>query len=116
MKNLDDLQKFRINYPLGGYGDSKNGAFIIPCPATGRELTVIASDGEGWDHVSVSLKNRCPSWVEMDYIKRLFFKADECVLQYHVPEKDHINIHPYCLHLWRPQQIEIIMPPKDMVA
>lgn len=79
-------------------------------------LRIIASSSEGWDHVSVSLPDRCPTWEEMDYIKRLFFKPDECAIQYHVPVSDHISVHPYCLHLWRPHSVMIQMPPKWMVG
>ena len=66
-------------------------------------LRVVFSDGRGWDHVSVSLATRCPTWGEMEYVRRLFFKADETVMQLHVPTTDHINQHDFCLHLWRPQ-------------
>lgn len=68
----------------------------------GARLRVIASDGLGWDHVSVSTRSRCPTWEEMAYIKSLFFRDDETAIEFHVPVSDHINQHPYCLHLWRP--------------
>ena len=71
-------------------------------------FTVIFSDGRGWDHVSVSLTTRCPTWDEMEYVRRLFFKDDETVMQLHVPTTDHINQHVFCLHLWRPQSDEEI--------
>ena len=53
-----------------------NGAFVIPLK--GDTLTVIVSDQDGWDHVSVSLQKRCPSWNEMCFIKDLFFDPEEC--------------------------------------
>jgi len=65
-------------------------------------MRVMASAGMGWDHVSISRQNRCPNWPEMEHIKRLFFRDDETAMQLHVPPSDHISIHPYCLHLWRP--------------
>lgn len=99
-----------------------NGLFHIRHPATGRVFRVIASDGrdwkrlglggEVWEHVSVSLDDRCPTWEEMDWIKRIFWRDDETVLQFHVPRSDHVNYHAYCLHLWRPTQTAIPMPPK----
>lgn len=79
-------------------------------------LKVIASDGYGWDHVSVSCEGRCPTWGEMELIKRLFFKEDETAMQLHVPPQDHVNCHPYCLHLWRPQDAEIPRPPSELVG
>lgn len=69
-----------------------------------------------WDHVSVSLPNRCPNWKEMCFIKDLFFYLDETVIQYHPPKSEHINNHPYCLHLWRPHEYVIPLPMSSMVG
>ena len=71
--------------------------------------------GEDWDHVSVSLAGRCPTWEEMCFIKELFFKPDEPAMQLH-PVKDYVNNHPYCLHLWRPLNAEIPLPPALLVG
>lgn len=97
-------------------GDHTCGAFLIPSPIDKATLKIIASSGEGWDHVSISRKNRCPNWPEMEFIKRLFFKPTETAMQLHVPISDHISIHPNCLHLWWPLDHEIIMPPSIMVG
>jgi hypothetical protein len=78
-------------------------------------LRVFADSSDEWDHVSVSLVNRCPTWEEMEYVKRLFFKDTETAMQLHVPPADHINVHPYVLHLWRPKKVEIPMPPKEAI-
>jgi hypothetical protein len=118
MRNLDLLNIHRLTTPdvarlWGDYGDSTCGAFMIPFQ--GIVLKVIASSGGGWDHVSVSLPNRCPSWDEMSYIKSLFFKDDEMAIQYHMPAAKHINIHNFCLHLWRPYKGQVPTPPTEMV-
>lgn len=89
------------------------GAFKIPFK--GRELFVIASHGAEWDHVSVSLSNRTPNWQEMCFIKDLFFEKEECVIQYHPPKSKYVDIHSCCLHLWKPHNIEIPMPPLILV-
>ena len=47
---------------------------------------------------------------------RLFFRDEEPAMQLHVPTTEHINCHPYCLHLWRPLEAEIPMPPDWMVG
>lgn len=91
-----------------------NGKFGVPCGTA--VLTVIVSDGGGWDHVSVSLDHRCPTWEEMCYVKRMFFRGDEWVMQLHPPEADNISYHDYCLHMWRPQEQDIPMPPSWMVG
>lgn len=81
---------------------------------TNGKLRIIASWGQGWDHVSASLENRCPTWDEMAWIARHFWPC-ETAMQLHVP-KDHRNYHPYCLHWWRPQNEFIPLPPGWMVA
>lgn len=122
MRDLTQLDKFRLTgrnlpaYFKGWAGDSDFGAFILSSPLDERELRVIASAGEGWDHVSVSRVDRCPDWAEMSFIKSQFFKPTETAVQFHVPESDHVNNHPYCLHLWRPMRQQIPRPPAWMVG
>lgn len=77
---------------------------------------MIASDGAGWDHVSVSLPNRCPTWAEMCLVKDLFFSPEETVIQYHPASADYVNHHPFCLHLWKPQGIDLPKPPTYLVG
>jgi hypothetical protein len=101
---------------MGGAGDDFGGAFKVRSPIDGGELRIIASNGMGWDHVSVSRANRCPNWPEMEHVKRLFFRDDETAMQLHVPPSDHINYHPNCLHLWRPHAEAIPRPPAIMVG
>lgn len=74
-------------------------------------LRVIADQQEGWQHVSVSCADRCPTWVEMEFVKRCFFYTNECAMQLHVPEAEHINCHPYCLHIWAPPHGTVIPRP-----
>ncbi|HML37009.1 MAG TPA: hypothetical protein PKA19_06285 [Bacillota bacterium] len=110
MRNLDYLSKYCLER-----GDSHNGRFKIFI--VGKAFFVIASNGMGWEHISVSLKNqsRCPTWDEMNHIKKLFFEPEECVMQLHPPKSEYVNIHPYVLHLWRPILHEIPKPPRILV-
>lgn len=94
-------------YRTLGPAHCNNGHFSIS-KGNGCSLKVICSNGGGWDHVSVSLPGRCPTWSEMSFIKTLFFEGEETVMQLHPPESSYINNHPYCLHLWRPQSTEEI--------
>lgn len=116
-----DIDKWRdrsaaVIARFGGIGDHTVGRFIIILPlSSGVPLTVIAAAGHGWDHVSVSAPGRCPTWHEMDAIKRLFFETNETAMQLHVPPAEHVNRHPYVLHLWRPHGAEIPRPPEWMV-
>ena len=82
-------------------------------------LCIIASWGEGWEHVSIHARKEdaqfTPFWEDMCYVKNLFFKPSETVVQFHPPLKDYVNIHQHVLHLWRPINEEIKLPPKWMV-
>lgn len=82
---------------------TNNGCFQVPSPEGPFLVNVIVSCGGGWDHVSVSLSNRCPTWREMCHVKDLFFKDDEVAMQLHPAKADYVNQHPFCLHIWRPQ-------------
>jgi hypothetical protein len=117
MKDLRLLEMYRLpgEHRHGGPGDSHGGVFVVPYHASGRNLRIIASNGDGWDHVSVSLPSRCPTWPEMDHVKRMFFKDDEVAMQLHVQVKDHISMHPHTLHLWRSHNEKIPLPPIIMV-
>lgn len=79
-------------------------------------VAVIASCGGGWEHVSVSLARRCPTWEEMCMVKDIFWGEEECVVQFHPPRSEYVNRHPYCLHLWKKIGEEYETPPKEYVG
>jgi hypothetical protein len=62
------------------------------------------------------MKIRCPIWEEMCMIKNIFWKPEKCVVQYHPPEKEYINLHPFCLHLWKKIGCEFETPPKNLIG
>lgn len=90
----------------GGHGWAELSSSKKP-----QQAAIIFSWGGGWDHVSVSFKNRIPTWDEMAEVKRMFFYPHETVIQFHPREEDYVNDHPYCLHLWRNQESNIELPP-----
>jgi hypothetical protein len=98
--------------------DGMVGAFNV-IGNLGRELHIISSGQDfdnGWEHVSVSLPNRTPSWPEMCWVKDLFWLEDECAMQLHPPKSEYVNYHPYCLHLWKPINRTIPLPPSILVG
>ena len=115
-ENLRSKEKHPL-YPTSGEGN--NGIFKVPLGKKHNNPLVarcIASDGEGWEHVSVSLnRKRCPTWDEMCMLKILFWDEDDCVIQYHPPGPVYVNDHEFVLHMWRPTDQEIPMPPSWMV-
>lgn len=95
---------------------TSNGCFSFR--RNGDTLIVIASDDEDWEHVSVHVQarpNRCPTWAEMCWIKERFWLPTECVMQLHVPDAKHVNVHETTLHLWRPKSADIPLPPTCFV-
>jgi hypothetical protein len=83
MRNLHLLDAYRIDAreTHGSMGDETCGCFRIPSPIDGQPLLIQASSDGGWDHISISRKNRPPNWTEMEFIKRKFFKDDETAMQ-----------------------------------
>lgn len=110
-------EKWRLKN--GALGSDKsfgnNGCFIIRSLKLPKPVTIIASNKMGWEHVSASLPDRCPTWEEVCIIKDIFWDKDDVVLQYHPAESDYVNNHRNTLHLWRPTNAEVPTPPKIMV-
>lgn len=98
--------------------DGNNGLFFIPGRTPRDLLKVIASDGMGWEHVSVSKRYECPTWEEMCKVKELFWDdPEDWAVQYHPPMSRYINNHPYCLHLWCPTDHgEMPFPSMDLIG
>jgi hypothetical protein len=111
-------EKYRVLFgPLRSDStNGNNGQFFLPAPKFKTPMMAQASDGMGWEHVSVSTSSRTPSWSEMCAVKAMFWDAEDCVVQYHPPASEYVNCHPYCLHLWRPTNGEILMPPSILVG
>ena len=113
MRNLNELNRFRVNV-ANCPGDAGNGFFKFRIK--GNNYFVIASNGGGWEHVSVSCASKIPTWDIMCEIKDKFFFEDEVVMQLHPKKEDYINNHPNCLHMWKPIGVEIPTPPSIMVG
>ena len=113
MRKLTDPRFKSFTLALGEDG----GAFKVPvrtAKAT-HVLTVIAAYGGGWDHVSASLRHRCPTWYEMEKVKNLFFYPEEVCWQVHPAQSNYVNVSQNCLHIWRKQDYVLPMPPIGFV-
>lgn len=115
-------EKYRILY--GNLGSDKSygncGAFMIP--HNGIYIATISSDEIGWEHVSVTIKRkngaqiqRVPSWDEMCFVKDTFWDDEDTVIQFHPKKSKYINNHQYCLHLWRSDKTDLLIPPRMMI-
>lgn len=118
--NLEVLNKYRAT--KGEWGSNINdkyGLFYIPAFKTHMTLQVICSPFDGleeWEHVSVSLQNRCPNWEEMSYIKSLFWSDEQTVIQFHPKKSEYVDTCKTCLHLWRRRDSEHELPPRNLVG
>jgi hypothetical protein len=110
---LARLDKLGATILTSGPAEDAPGAWYIAAQI--GDIRVLATNGLGWDHVSVSLEYRCPLYDEMKAIKRLCFRDDEWAMELHAPPSKHISRHPYVLHLWRPHDVAIPTPPEIMV-
>ena len=109
--------KFRVREGKFSSTDDfgNNGAFHFN--DKGYEFWVIASDGGGWDHVSVSInRNRTPSWEQMCFVKEMFWDPFVTVVQFHPRADEYVNCAPNCLHLWRNQNYIHELPPSIFVG
>ena len=110
-------EKYRVREGKMASDESfgNNGMFIVSLKHQ-QKLLVLASDGGGWEHVSVSRRDRCPTWDEMCQVKKMFWDDEDCVIQYHPPKSEWDNNHPNCLHLWRRFGLEIPRPHPMLVG
>ena len=111
------LEEFQGDRRLKILELGEDGGFGILKLRDGGIATVVWSNGGGWDHVSVSPreKKRVPTWADMCDLKRIFFRPDEVAVEYHPAESEYVNFKTNCLHIWRPQNVEIPTPPRIFV-
>lgn len=108
------------------YGN--NGAFCVRLSVS-TLAWVIASDGDGWEHISVHItdskivkgnkgdsRERTPTWGEMCKMKDLFWDEEDCVIQFHPPKSEYVNNHNFTLHLWKPVGKTIETPNSILVG
>ena len=114
MKTIDEIKESRR--VLVGHIGMDGGAGEIHLGTWSG--SVIWSFGGGWEHVSVCpyQKRITPSWDDMCKVKDIFFREDECVVQFHPPKSEYVNNMPNCLHLWRSLDEVMPMPPSIMVG
>lgn len=119
------FDEYRLKHgPLASSAsDGNNGFLKIPhYRIKNYSLYCQITDGEGWEHVSVSVgekgkkQSRCPTWEEMCWVKNQFWDDTDCVIQFHPAKEEYVNMHPWVLHLWRPTNQAIRIPDKLMVG
>ena len=86
----------------GGAYQFRNGLRVIVSTAT-------MADGHEWMHISVSRKDRLPSYDDLKFVKNTFAEK-RFAYQVFPPPDDNVNIHEFCLHLWLPLSIDLPIP------
>ena len=117
----EELLKYTINHPFAGpykKEDGANGALLIPSCESHRKLVILISNGLGWEHLSVhaiglNKEPRLPNYIEMCYVKDLFWNDEDTVVQFHPKKSQYVNLHSYTLHLWR--SIDKEFPTPEMI-
>ncbi len=116
MRTLQEILPLS-NLELDDIWEDGFSAWVVPkSTKDSLEAQVRASRSYGWDHVSVSFEDRTPTWDEMAEIKEMFFRSDETAIQFHPKKDEYVNMHPYCLHIWRSQEYEHKLPPWWLVG
>jgi hypothetical protein len=62
--------------------------------------TVGQHDGRWWLHVSLSRAKYIPSYEDLADVKRAFVGDALQAVQIFPTARRHVNLHPFCLHLW----------------
>lgn len=114
MKKIEDIKNNGYVKIIKDGKDGFGGTFYDK--KSRCNLNFIMSWGAGFEHCSVSMPTRCPSWEQMCAIKDVFWNDDEVCMQLHPAKKDYVNNHPYCLHIWKPINEKIPLPPTSIVG
>jgi hypothetical protein len=122
MFNVPEQHRVVVGPLASNQSYGNNGCFLIP--TSEKSYAVIASDGMGWEHVSVhvqvvrgnKIKHCTPTWEDMCFVKGQFWSDEDVVLQFHPKKSEYVNNHPNVLHLWRPTGDQIPTPPPILVG
>ena len=99
--NLDEVKHITAKVMMkkeDGYAyKCSNGLFVV-------QSVSMEDDGQGWIHTSFSRKSRMPEYKDIKYIKEVFIGKGKEAIMVLPCDKYHINIHPFCLHLFTPAE------------
>jgi hypothetical protein len=72
----------------------------------GLKVLVSTDDTGGdqwWFHVSISREDRYPDWDDLKFVKDIFIGRQGEAIQVLPADRDYVNVHPNCFHLWSPE-------------
>ena len=125
MRNVDEIKQ-TSGMVIKKEGKDGFGGTVFPIEYKNGKVKIVKdinkalhfmfSWGCGFEHLSVSTPIQCPTWEQMCKMKDIFWRDDEVCMQLHPKKEDYVNCMQYCLHIWRPIDKEIPMPPSIMVG
>lgn len=103
--SAEDIESAYIRVLPAGWQIAQEGAdgtsYINKSQGIFAILSVsVEQDGKTWLHLSVSRSSRLPSYDDLLWCKSIFIGDKRKAVQVFPPKSEHINIHPYVLHLW----------------
>lgn len=101
-----ELRSMRISRELADLmKQESDGMTRLRVYALGDALRIIATTDHTRHgrmlHVSVSCRDRLPTWTEMIAIKRRFFPDDVAAVMVMPEEEVYVNQHQFTLHIWQ---------------
>lgn len=79
-----------------------NAAWFVSRGGMAVCLELESHDDGLWLHLSVSRRDRDPSYADLKVVKGLFIGRERKAIQVFPADSEHYNFHPHCLHLWSP--------------
>lgn len=103
MLDPKDLKQVEIPSIFKHIPDQKNAAAY-----EWKEVSILYAEEktDRWDwlkHVSISCRDRLPTWEEVLACKEHFF-GDIDAMMVMPKKKDYVNIWPFCFHIWQTPQ------------
>lgn len=115
MKSIEEIKKTpNLIIEAETYNDGMGGKYYDKY--SNKWLNFIFSYQLGWEHLSVSMPGKTPSWEQMCRMKDIFWNDDETCVEYHPKKEDYVNNHEHCLHIWKPTEVELPTPPSILVG
>jgi hypothetical protein len=89
--------------------DNRSTVLVTEAPAM-PVVRVQRMDGHDWIHASIAHADELPSYDELVQLKQAVWGDVGFAYQVFAAAADHVNHHPYALHLWGRADGEPVLP------
>lgn len=94
------LREESLRYPGGQRGEGTVGRH--PCGLVAMISADREEDGHDWLHVSISRPDEMPTYADLVLAKDGLIGTHREAYQIFARREKHVNVYPFCLHLWSP--------------